>query len=482
VTSGLPIGIQAACSWFEEHWMKPAKISRNSNFIGSRRQQKQIRLWPAVLILILVVTVIVLQVTGLLKLHRQTAETTTPTTQIPAATPTPQESTTTLAEPTLTPTPTEPPEIRVTLAAVGDIILHQAVIDGGLVSGSSPATYDFRPIFQYIRSILSASDITLANYEGTLAGAPYHGYPFFCGPDQIADALLDTGVDVVWTANNHTIDRGLAGVVRTATVFREKGFTVVGTRPDETTPADAVLDIGGIRVGFLAYTFETIGTETQKALNGISMPVGADPLIDSFNPYREASFTRDIGEMLSRAAHLREQGAEMICLSLHWGNEYKTRSSAYQRNMAQKLADAGIELIIGHHPHVLEEIEVLQSATTKRPTLVFYSLGNFVHNMDFDTHDSKGYAQDAVIARIHLLKKEGSVTVESAEYIPTYVVRVAKGDNLVQHLVVPVLPALADPAAYQTTAAEMQASLDRTNAVLAESKGNGQIPVRESGR
>ena len=169
----------------------------------------------------------------------------------------------------------------------------------------------------------------------------------------------------------------------------------------------------------------------------------------------------------------------MICLSLHWGNEYQTKSSAFQREMAQNLADAGFELIIGHHPHVLQEIDVLTSATTGQPTLVFYSISNFLHNMDYITHGSNGNAQDAIIARIEITRSQGRTRITRAEYIPTYVVRVAKGSGL-QHLIVPVLRGLADPAAFQTTTREMTASRDRIRAVLGQSQGNGAIPVSES--
>jgi poly-gamma-glutamate synthesis protein (capsule biosynthesis protein) len=286
----------------------------------------------------------------------------------------------------------------------------------------------------------------------------------------------------MWTANNHTLDRGLDGVIRTAKVFRERGFTVVGTSDDRAIPTDTVREVGGIKIGLMAYTFETIGSENQKALNGNPMPAAADPLIDSFNPYRSAAYERDIQAMIARSKVLRENGAELICLSLHWGNEYQTRSNSYQRKLAQRLCDAGIELIIGHHPHVLQEIDVLESAADGRPTLVFYSISNFLHNMGYDTHGSNGNAQDAVIARIHLVRTQRGVLVERAEYIPTYVVRVDQGGGRLQHLIVPVLPALGDPAAYQSTTKEMQAARDRIAAVLGDSTGSSQIPVNRAAK
>jgi poly-gamma-glutamate synthesis protein (capsule biosynthesis protein) len=381
--------------------------------------------------------------------------------------------------PTATPEPTPTPLIDITLAVVGDVILHQSVIEGGLVQAGGTTAYDYTPAFQYIKPIIAAADLAFANYEGTLAGPPYKGYPFFCAPDEIADALFDTGFRVVWTANNHTLDRGLAGVIRTATVFRDREFYVIGTRPDEASRTDQVVSVKGYKLGLMAYTFETIGTETQKALNGIPMPAAADPLIDSFNPYRSDAFERDMAALLDRAEVLRGEGAEIICLSLHWGNEYQTKSSSFQRKMAQRLADAGIELIIGHHPHVLQEIDVLTAADGKSRTLVFYSISNILHNMDFNTHNTKGFAQDAVIARITISRTDGLAQVTGADYIPTFVTRVPRGSGT-QHLIVPVLEALEDPAAWQSARSELEASLSRIRSVLSGSTGTEAIPVREA--
>ncbi|NLO36630.1 MAG: CapA family protein [Clostridiaceae bacterium] len=444
----------------------------------ARKRGRTYSLAAPLLILAVVLVLLALQLAGNLPFGAAPAVTTASVQPSPAATSGTSAPTLapTTAGPTATPTPE--PVRSISLVAVGDVILHQSVIDGGLVASKPEPVYDYTPAFQYIRPIISGADLALANYEGTLAGPPYGGYPFFCAPDAIADALLDTGFDVAWTANNHTIDKGLQGVIRTASVFRDTGLTVVGTRPDETSRSDCVLDVSGFKIGLLAYTYETIGTPTRKALNGIPMPAGADPLIDSFNPDRPEAFERDLAALLERAAALRREGAELICLSLHWGQEYQTRSSRSQRDLAQRLADEGIELIIGHHPHVLQEIDVLQSADGIGQTLVFYSISNILHNMEYTTHNTKGYAQDAIVARIRLERTDGRVSVAAAEYVPTYVSRVAKGSGL-QHLIVPVLEAIGDPKAYQSVPAELEASLARIRSVLADSQGTETIPISE---
>lgn len=381
-----------------------------------------------------------------------------------------------------TPSPTPVPEIRVTVSLVGDIIMHKAVYDGALTNpGEDNPVYDFTPDFQYISPVLQESNLVIGNFEGTLAGPPYSGFPHFCGPDAMADALYAAGFRVLCTANNHCIDKGLDGLIRTATVLRDKGFTVIGTRPDLESQMDSVTEVDGIKIGLLNYTFETTGTAKRKALNGIPIPDGADPLISSFNPYREVSFATDLKVMLLRVEALRDQGAEVICLVLHWGVEYNTHSSAWQREMAQKLCDGGVDLIIGHHPHVLQEIDVLTSTITGKQTLVYYSLGNFLGNWAYGTLGTSGKAQDGMIARITFLKTEEGVTIEKGEYIPTFVVRLPKGSKL-QHLIVPVLPASLDPSAYQTTEKDMLASYKRINKILGPCVGTAEIPVMEAAR
>jgi len=389
---------------------------------------------------------------------------------------------TTLSSPSPTPTltPTPAPEIRATITAVGDIIMHKSVIEGGLTNpGEAVPVYDYDTDFQYVSSIFEASDLAMGNFEGTLNGPPYSGFPSFSAPDAIADALFTAGFRVICTANNHCIDKGMDGLIRTASVLRDAGLTVIGTRPDTTSPMDTVEDLGGIKVGLLNYTFETPGTEQRKTINGIPLPDGADLLIDSFNPYREPAYESDMLAIFQRVDELRRQGAEIICLTLHWGEEYNTHSVAWQQRMAQDLCDGGVDLIIGHHPHVIEEIDVLTSAVTGKQTLVYYSLGNFLGNWNFGSLGTAGKAQDGMIARVTFLKTADGVTIEKGEYIPTNVVRIPKGSGL-QHLIVPILPALSDPVAYQTTTAEMQASYDRINKILDLCTGTNEIPVTEA--
>ncbi len=398
---------------------------------------------------------------------------------------TPPSSETASPTPISGPLPTEannePEEIRVIITAVGDILMHKAVIDGGRTNpGESEPQYDYTYCFQYVRPYFEKSDLAIGNIEGTLAGPPYTGWPSFSAPDEIADSLYDVGFRVVCAANNHCIDKGYDGLVRTATVLREKGFTAIGTRPDIESTIDAIVDVGGIRLGLLNYTFETIGTKTQKGINGIPLPKDADPLINSFNPSRSAAFEADIDALIDDVERLRREGAEFICLMVHWGTEYTTHSAQWQKDMALRLCDAGVGLIIGNHPHVLQEIEVVTSETTGNETLVYYSTGNFLGNWAYETLGTNGKAQDGMIARVTLLKTKDGVSVEKGEYIPTFVVRPYEG-SVLKHYIVPVIPAMGNPENYRTTTTAMEASYKRISKILGSCTGTEHIPIAEAG-
>ena len=355
------------------------------------------------------------------------------------------------------------------LTAVGDIILHQSVIDGGLQSignsflsakatqtstnatrntAKAAAEYHYDHLFQHVSSYFTASDYAIANYEGTLNGPPYSGYPMFGAPDAIATAMKSAGFDMVTTANNHAFDRKLAGLVRTPKIFRQAGIEVVGTRSEAKEPVFQIIERNGIKIGVTAYTWETIGTDANRALNSIPLPQEANALVDSFNPSRATRYEQDKQGMKRRIQEMRDAGADSIVFLMHWGIEYKTVSNDSQRKLAQFLADSGVDVIIGHHPHVLQEISVLKSATTGKGTLVYYSLGNFLSNMEYSTHGTNGNAEDAAIAKVTFQRSaSGEVRVTKGEYIKTYAWKDKSGRKLT-HRILPVMAAVTTPRAF----------------------------------
>lgn len=257
------------------------------------------------------------------------------------------------------------PGATVRLAAAGDVILHTPI----LAAAWDPAIsgYDFRPIFAPVRPFLGEADFTLAVLETTLGGAErgYTGYPRFNSPAEIAEALRWAGIDLVFTAHNHSLDRGLEGLFRTLDHLDRAGLAHVGTARTPDPAARVVLrEINGVRFAFLAYTTST---------NGIPVPAGREWAVNLYSP---AGAAADV-------ALARRLGAEIIVCALHAGVEYRREPSAEQRAIVEELLDLGVDVVLGSHPHVIQPIAVKSHPGpdgAMRPVLVAYSLGNFLSN------------------------------------------------------------------------------------------------------
>jgi len=155
---------------------------------------------------------------------------------------------------------------EILITAVGDILVHQTQLDSQYISASK--TYDFTNNFKFIKPYIQRSDLSLVNLETSLGGdkKPYSGYPTFSTPDSILDALKDTGFKVISAANNHTMDSGGAGLLRTAEVVKSKGLTLLGLRSKDTDPDYMIQNIKGVNIGMTSYTFETAPLMAIKQL------------------------------------------------------------------------------------------------------------------------------------------------------------------------------------------------------------------------
>ncbi|HSI66768.1 MAG TPA: CapA family protein [Planococcus sp. (in: firmicutes)] len=246
------------------------------------------------------------------------------------------------------------------LSAVGDILLHGRVYD----TARTEDGFDFDPMFDIIRPYMEAADITFANSESIIGGSEIgvSTYPSFNSPYEIADALKNAGVDVVSMSNNHTLDRGVRAIENAKNYWNEIGIASVGSylsyeERDEVT----LIARNGITFSFLAYTYAT---------NGVPTPAGREYLVNRIN---KEQIQRD----LSRA---KEQ-SDVVVLSLHFGEEYERMPSAEQIDLANFSAEHGADIILGHHPHVLQPPEWIETSDGSR-SFVVYSLGNFLSGQD----------------------------------------------------------------------------------------------------
>ncbi|QUH24556.1 CapA family protein [Serpentinicella alkaliphila] len=324
--------------------------------------------------------------------------------------------------------------VYVSISAVGDVMMHNPQIKAYYQNDNYDFTHNFGKIAPYIRQ----SHISIANLETTFGGKArgYSGYPMFNSPDELADALVWAGFNVISTVNNHTMDTGIKGLHRTLEVLDSKELSVVGTKSKVEEDSFTIKDVNGIKVGITAYTYETPRFGTFKTLNGIKVPKEAEDLIDSFS---YEFFEEDLLKIKDRIDLMRDKGAEIIVFCVHWGQEYQRTPNSYQTQMAKKLSDYGVNVIFGSHPHVLQPIEIIESEESQTKTLVAYSLGNFISNQRFETVNNR-YTEDGMILTVEFKKdlNNNEISLNNVMYMPTWVHRYREAGRL-RYEVLPVL-------------------------------------------
>lgn len=306
--------------------------------------------------------------------------------------------------------------ISVTLGATGDILIHNPILQAYSASG-----YDFTDMFRYVSPYFSKYDYMVANLEVTLGGdvRDYTGYPVFNTPDSIVDAAQQSGIDMFLTANNHCYDTGKTGFNRTVEVLKQKNADHIGTRAQEDLPY-LVKDIKGIKFGMINYTYETPRSNGRKTLNGIALQSESEKLVNSFNYNDLNSFYNELSSYID---DMKADGAEVVILYIHWGDEYKLAPNSYQKSMAKRIADLGVDVIIGGHPHVVEPVEIIKSDVTGKQTVCLYSLGNAVSNQRISFMNLKtGHTEDGMIFETTFIKKyDGTITLDKINIVPIWV-------------------------------------------------------------
>lgn len=303
--------------------------------------------------------------------------------------------------------PEQPYTEEATLVAVGDIMVHYPQ----LVSAYSvtTATYSFDDNFEMVAPILQSGDWVIGNLETTLAGSsyPYTGYPQFNSPDELADALVNAGFNILGTANNHSYDRREPGVLRTLEVLKERNLVSVGTHASpEERDAVKIVTKHNIDMALLAYTYGT---------NGIPLPPDKPYLVNLI----------DEEQMRADIERAREAGADVITVMLHFGNEYARQPNDGQKQLAKQLISWGADIILGSHTHVIqpyEWVETEDDSGQSRRGLVIYSMGNFISNQGPE-HDLPIYTDVGVIFKIQIKKHfpEEEIELGVVESIPTWV-------------------------------------------------------------
>ena len=334
-----------------------------------------------------------------------------------------------------------------TIGAMGDLLMHKPIFDDLTEYNAAvqrpDGSYDFTSVFQYLSEYTSSLDYAVANLETTLCGEdngyPYDGYPLFNCPDELVDGVKAAGFDMLLTANNHSYDTRLVGYLRTLDVMRGKGLETLGTYASEDETKWTIVDINGIKIGMLCYTWASYITEDGRpSLNG-NQAIEKAGLCNYFVSNDLPAFYSEVEQ------HLRDMeaaGAEATIMFIHWGQEYILAPNTEQQNMAQSLCDLGIDVIIGGHPHVVQTVVLLESSLDPHhKTVCLYSTGNAVSNQRLGTISAlnTAHTEDGILFTVTFEKySDGTVYLADAAAIPTWVNRYTNEKGKTEYNILPL--------------------------------------------
>lgn len=241
----------------------------------------------------------------------------------------------------------------ISIVTFGDNLMHMPVVNSGK---KSDGTYEYSHIFKHLEKDIKNADIAVMGQETIFAGREhgYSGYPSFNSPSEMGDTLVDVGFDVVLYASNHVFDRGAVGIKNTMNFWKKyPEIFVLGINEEENEPID-IMEVKGAKLALLNYTYGTNQGGFPKYL------------VDYMN---EDKIQEDV--------EMAEAKADFTIAFLHWGEEYQMEPDLTQKELAKKMCEWGVDLIIGAHPHVVQPVDWIETDNGNR-TLVYYSLGNFV--------------------------------------------------------------------------------------------------------
>lgn len=289
--------------------------------------------------------------------------------------------------------------VTISISAVGDIMCHAPQFEYARVRADS---FDFNPSFEFVADIISESDFAFGNLETVTAGKDlgYSGYPMFNSPSELLDALKNAGFDLLTTANNHSLDRGEIGILRTIEELNKREIKYNGTFVNQSDrDSIRLVIIKGISIALLAYSYGT---------NGNPIPKGKSYLINLIN------FDL-IKEDIQKA---KSQNPDLILVHYHFGEEYQRHPNQIQKEIVDTTIKMGADIIIGGHPHVLQPLEFVKSNLSNLDSVfIAYSLGNFFSNQ------RKRYTDAGGILTLTIEKnlRTNKVKINSVEFVPTWV-------------------------------------------------------------
>ncbi len=312
----------------------------------------------------------------------------------------------------------------VTLIFAGDVMGHIPQIEAAYNPLNDSYNYDV--CFKWVKPYLQQADFAVANLEVPIAGKPYSGYPAFSSPDALLDALKNAGFDILLTGNNHVLDRGKSGLERTIRQMRKRNFLFAGSYSNEAQRDSLypiILQTKGIKIAILNCTYGTNGNQAQE------------PSLVNYI---------DTTEIMNDINDADRLGADFKIMTIHWGKEYELKAGETQQKLAQFFVNQGINLIIGSHPHVVQNVETLYG-TDKYPVPVYYSLGNFISNQRQANSDG------GIMVKVEIGVK--SKTVLKTNYIPVWVYKGTLNAEYQYHLI-PTTDYIENPSNFKLNSSD----------------------------
>ena len=308
------------------------------------------------------------------------------------------------------------PEIKVpddkiaTIVGIGDTLCHSPNFKDAY--DAETGIYDFSSFFKDITGHFDGT-VNVGNCEATFAGAArgYSGYPTFNTPEHLAVDLKELGLDIMTTANNHTLDMGYSGLESTLNYLDEAGLEHTGSaRSQEEHDKILFKDLNGIKTAFIAYTYGT---------NGIPIPAGKEYCVNCYADYQGNNYTVNYDRMKATIDQAKAEGAEAIVASIHWGIEYQTKENAEQDQIAEFLVKNGVNVILGCHPHVPQPLKMITAVDDEGKEHIgacIFSMGNFFSNQDWEN------TRNTLIVKFQIRKNgvTGEISVDSATYVPCF--------------------------------------------------------------
>ena len=326
-------------------------------------------------------------------------------------------------------------DVAITMAFVGDILPHSP-----LVARAQRNEQGFSPMFDDIAPLISSADLAICHLETPIApkGEALSTFPFFGVPPTITEAIAKAGFDRCSTASNHTYDRGVKGIDETinALLANDVAQSGMARTPNEIKPQ--TFSVKGVTLSHLSYTF---------SYNGLALPQDQE--------WRSALIDTD--RILRDARTAREMGADAVIVSMHWGNEMSSQLNSQQTSVADALTNSGyVDLIVGHHAHVVQPIEKVNGVW------VIYGMGNVLSNLPTDERWPASSQDSGVFTTTMRRDTAGNISFDTPVVHPTWV------DKQNGWIIRDIKKSLSNSNSSGVYARELELSLGRTTRVLGD--------------